>query len=147
MKQKSTISRLWKYEGELKNGLITCARSNSCLVRSKVLGDQHPDTIIVKHNLSECLLSMGKENESNKIKEEILTTIESNAKKTSEQQSVTTTAAETSASSNQAVEDAEIESDEALKARKAAEKAEKQKVVLSSHPPHMKAVSRKRKLL
>ena len=42
------------------------------LYYSKVLGDEHPETIYCQHNLSECLLAMGKEDEALSIKNEMM---------------------------------------------------------------------------
>jgi tetratricopeptide (TPR) repeat protein len=43
---------------------------------SKILGDEHPETVITNHNLSECLLKLGEETEALKIKEEMIKSIE-----------------------------------------------------------------------
>jgi tetratricopeptide (TPR) repeat protein len=43
---------------------------------SKILGEEHPETVITNHNLSECLLNLGEESEALKIKEEMIKTIE-----------------------------------------------------------------------
>jgi tetratricopeptide (TPR) repeat protein len=44
-------------------------------IRSSVLGDEHPETIIVMHNLAECLLAMGEEQQAKVIQEKILANV------------------------------------------------------------------------
>jgi tetratricopeptide (TPR) repeat protein len=41
-------------------------------IRSKILGENHPETIVTMHNLAECYLALNKVDEATKIQEEIL---------------------------------------------------------------------------
>jgi tetratricopeptide (TPR) repeat protein len=49
---------------------------NAALIRNKILGESHPESIICLHNLAECYHAMGREKEAVAIQEKILSFVE-----------------------------------------------------------------------
>jgi hypothetical protein len=72
----SNLGFVLKGVGPARYADAKLAYSEALDVRSKTLGDAHPDTIVSMHNLAELLLAMGDAGEGTRLQEEILAIME-----------------------------------------------------------------------
>lgn len=67
---ENNLGFVYKSVGEFASAKDSYERA--LLIRSTTMGEKHPETIVAMHNLAECLLASGKQQEANALQQKIL---------------------------------------------------------------------------